>query len=169
MTCNEIENLLSAHLEDLLSPEEKKGVEGHLASCPRCRQSLSHLKEAEDILHGLEEVEPPPFFEQQIMTRVREEAGQKQRFLRRLFYPLYINVPIQSLATLLIAVLGFYVYQQGEPEMKQMAPLSLPAMESGKSKVAAESSSEPAAASSGRDGQRFAAPPRVKMAGKRTG
>ncbi len=70
-------------------------------------------------MQGLEEVEPPPFFEQRIMSRVREEAGQKQGILRKLFYPLHIKIPIQALATLLVAVLAFYVYQKGEPEMKQ--------------------------------------------------
>ena len=64
-------------------------------------------------MHGLEEVEPPPFFEQRIMSRVREEAGRKQGILRRLFYPLHIKVPIQALATILVAVLAFYVYQTG--------------------------------------------------------
>ncbi len=178
MTCNEIKNLLPAHLEDLLSPEEREGVEGHLAACPSCRQALADLKKWEEVLHGLEEVEPPPFFEQRIMSRVREAAGQKQGFLRKLFSPWYIKVPIQALATLLIAVLGFYVYQQGEPEMKQMAPLPLPVMESGKGKIAAESLGAPAASSiatharkapaappPGRDGQHFAATP-VENGGK---
>jgi anti-sigma factor RsiW len=178
MTCNEIENLLPAHLEDLLSPEEREGVEGHLAACPSCRQALADLKKWEEVLHGLEEVEPPPFFEQRIMSRVREAAGQKQGFLRKLFSPWHIKVPIQVLATLLIAVLGFYVYQQGEPEMKQMAPLPLPVMESGKGKITAESPGAPAAPSiatharqtpaappPGRDGQHFAVTP-VENGGK---
>ena len=90
----------------------------------------------------------------------------------------HIKVPIQALATLLIAVLGFYVYQQGEPEMKQMAPLPLPVVESGKGKIAAESPGAPAASSiatrarqvpatppPGRDGQHFAATP-VENGGK---
>ncbi|MCX5818881.1 MAG: DUF2275 domain-containing protein, partial [Deltaproteobacteria bacterium] len=113
MTCNEIENRLPAYLEDLLSPEEKKSIAGHLASCPRCSRAFAGLKKAEQLVQGLGEVEPPPFFEQRIMSRVREEAGQKQGILRRLFYPLHIKVPIQALATLLVAVLAIYVYQTG--------------------------------------------------------
>jgi len=139
MTCNEIENRLPAYLEDLLSPEERKSITGHLASCPRCSRSFAGLKKAEELVQGLGEVEPPPFFEQRIMSRVREEAAQRQGILRRLFYPLHIKIPIQALATLLVAVLAFHIYQTGEPEMKQMAPLPIPLTELGKGKGTADS------------------------------
>ena len=147
MICNEIENRLPAYLEDLLSQEERKSITRHLTSCPRCSRAFAGLKKAEQLVHGLGEVEPPPFFEQRIMARVREEAGQKQGILRRLFYPLHIKVPIQALATLLVAVLAFHVYQQGDPEMKQMAPLPIPRAELGKDQVTAESPRPPAAPS----------------------
>jgi hypothetical protein len=137
MTCNEIENRLPAYLEGLLSPEERKSIAGHLASCPRCSRAFADLMKAEQIVHGLGEVEPPPFFEQRIMSRIREEAGRKQGFLRKLFYPLHIKIPIQALATILVAVLAFHVYQTGEPEMKQYAPLPIPLTEPGKGRVAA--------------------------------
>ncbi len=173
MTCNEIENRLPAFLEDLLSPEERKSITGHLASCPRCSRALADLKKSGQLVRGLGEVEPPPFFEQRIMSRVREEAGQKRGIIRRLFYPLHIKAPIPALATLLIAVLAIYVYQTGEPEMKQMAPL--PALtELGKGQVTAEPPKTPvfpsavtpvkrAPAGGGnlpeKNRQRFAAPP----------
>lgn len=139
MICNEIENRLPAYMEDLLSPEERKSIAGHLASCPLCSRAFADLKKAEQLVRGLGEVEPPPFFEQRIMSRVREEAGQKHGILRRLFYPLHIKVPIQALATLLVAVLAVYVYQTGDPEMKQIAPLPIPLTELGKEQATAES------------------------------
>jgi hypothetical protein len=138
MTCNEIENRLPAYREDLLTPEERKIISGHLASCPRCNRAFAGLKKAEALVHGLGEVETPPFFEQRIMSRLREGAGRKQGILRRLFYPLYIKIPIQALATLLVTVLAFYVYQGGEPEMKQIAPLPIPLTNPEKSRVTVE-------------------------------
>ena len=175
MTCNEIENRLPAYLEDLLSSEERKSIVGHLASCSRCSRAFADLKRADELVRGLGEVEPPPFFEQRIMARVREEAGRKQGILRRLFYPLHIKVPIQALATILIAVLGFYVYQQGDPEMKQIVPLPMPRTEigGGQGKAASpqaptdSSAVAPARRSSSVDlsdvnRQRFAAPPLEK-------
>jgi hypothetical protein len=139
MTCHEINNLLPAFLEDLLPPEEKKSIKSHLASCIICYRSLEDLKRAEDLVKGLEEVEPPPFFEQRIMARVREEAGQKKGFLRKFFYPLYIKIPIQAMTMLLVAVLAFYVYQKNEPDMKQQTPFPIPLNESGKGQILAKS------------------------------
>jgi hypothetical protein len=139
MTCNEIENRLPAYVEEIISPEERKSIMGHLASCPRCSRAFVDLKKAEELVQSLGEVEPPPFFERRIMSLVREEAGQKQGILRRVFYPLHIKVPIQVLVTLLVAVLAFHVYQQGEPETKQMAPLPIPLTELGKGQLTAKS------------------------------
>jgi hypothetical protein len=39
----------------------------------------------------------------------------------KLVYPLYIKIPIQALATLLVAMFAFYVYHGGDPEMKRGA------------------------------------------------
>ena len=145
MTCNEIENRLPAYLENLLSPEEKKNIEGHLASCPSCSRTSEALKKAEEIVQNLTEVEPPPFFEQRIMSRVREEVAQKQGILRKLFYPLYIKVPIQAFATILVAVIAFSVYRTGEPELKHLAPPAITLTEPAKDQATSESRKAPAA------------------------
>jgi hypothetical protein len=175
MTCNEVDNLLPAYLEDILSPEEKKSIVVHLASCPRCSWAFADLKRAGELVRGLGEVEPPPFFEQRIMARVREEAGRKQGILRRLFYPLHIKVPIQALATIFIAVLGFYVYQQGDPEMKQIVSLPMPRTEIGRDQnttASPQAPTDPSAVAPAKrspavdfpdvNRQRFAAPPLEK-------
>lgn len=145
MNCNEIGNLLPAYLENLLSPEEKKNIEGHLASCPRCSRAYEALKKTDEIVQDLTEVEPPPFFEQRIMSRVREEAVQKQGVLRKLFYPLYIKVPIQAFATLLVAVIAFSVYRTVIPELKDLAPPAITLTEPAKDQATAESRKAPMA------------------------
>jgi hypothetical protein len=144
MRCSEIENRLPAHREDLLAPGERKSIAAHLAGCPRCSRAMADLEKAEKLLQGLAEVEPPPFFEERIMSRVREEAGRKQGILRRLFYPLHIKIPVQVLATLVVAVLAYNVYQQGDPEMKRMAALPPPLTEQGKDRVETGLSGSPA-------------------------
>ena len=138
MMCHDVEKLLPAYLEGLLSGEEEDGIVKHVASCPRCSRSLSDLKRAEQLVRGLEEMEPPPFFEQKIMSRVREEASRKQGILHRLFFPLRIKLPIQALATIFLAVLAFHIYQAGDPEMKQMTPLPAPPAGSEKGSFTAE-------------------------------
>lgn len=139
MICKEINDLLPAYLEDILSPEEKKSVESHLTSCSLCSRVLADLKRAENLVKGLEEVEPPPFFEQRIMARVREEAGQKKGILPKIFFPLHIKIPIQISAMLLVAVLAFYVYQKTEPERQRLTPFPIPLKESGKGQLSDES------------------------------
>jgi len=162
MTCTEIEKRLPAYMEDLLSPEEKKGIDDHLGACPHCCKALDDLKRTQACLKGLDEVDPPPFFEQRIMARVREEAAQKRGILRKLFYPLYVKIPIQALATILVAVLAVYVYQKGEPEMRQIAPLPVPMIESEKDRPAMKSKNIPTSSSA-------AAPSRKRSAGDLAG
>lgn len=138
MTCKEVENRLPAYPDNILSPEEKKHIEEHLASCPRCAKALADLQKTGEQLRELDEMEPPPFFKQKVMARVREEARQKEGIVRKLFYPLYIKVPMHTLATVLVAVLAFYIYRTSEPQFKNMPPTPIPIFESGKNQDTTE-------------------------------
>lgn len=181
MTCSEIESRLPAYLDGLLPQEEKDRIAGHVSACLRCGRALADLKKTAEILRNLEAVEPPPFFEEKIMARVREEAGRKRGLLRRLFYPLHIRIPIQAMAMVLIAVAAVYVFQTGGPEMQRTVPLPAPADISGKGAVTAEPAKAPAhapaAAPAGQASaprpleqiqERFPAPP-VTKGGKEEG
>jgi anti-sigma factor RsiW len=143
MTCKDIEHTLPAYLEDLLSPEEKMLTEEHLASCRQCSKALEELKRTEKLVRELEEVEPPPWFTQKIMSRVREEEKRKKGIIQKLFYPLHIKVPIQALATVLIAVLVIHVYRAGEPEMKAVITPPAAFLKAGKEQAPLESRKAP--------------------------
>ncbi len=119
--CDETQEMLNAFLEGLLSQDEKRRVLEHLGTCQHCRAALEELKRAAQLVQGLDDVEPPPWFTQKVMSRVRQEAERKERnLLSRLFYPLHVKVPIQALASVLIVVLALYVYRSVEPEMKMV-------------------------------------------------
>jgi hypothetical protein len=118
MTCKDIEGKLTVYHEGILPPEEKSLVEGHLASCEGCSSALEALKKTVDVLKNLPEIEPPPWFTQKIMAKVREEAEQKGGLLKKLFYPFHIKIPIEAFAVLFVAVLGLYIYRATGPEMK---------------------------------------------------
>jgi hypothetical protein len=122
MTCKEIEVLLPGMIDGALADAEKKRIEAHLESCASCRKAFADLRIADERVKSLEEVEPPPWLKTRVMARVREEAGQKEGIFRKLFYPLHVKVPIQALATVLIAVVAWNVYKTGEPEFRQMTP-----------------------------------------------
>ena len=124
--CKEIENNLSLYLDDSLSDADKQAVEEHLKSCPRCTKALVQLSKTHTLVNNLAEVEPPAWFKQKIMAKVRKKA-EKKSFVQKLFYPLRIKIPVQILATVFIAVLAVYIYRAGEEQMKEVVPSSAPA------------------------------------------
>lgn len=134
--CKEVENNLPLYLDDLLPSEDKRAVEEHLKSCPDCTGALAQLRETKKLVNNLTEVEPPAWFRQEIMARVREEAGKKS-LVQKWFYPLRIKIPVQVFATVFIAVLAIYIYRAGEEQMKEVVPFSTPApvMEISKNKT----------------------------------
>jgi hypothetical protein len=93
-----------------------------LAECSHCSKALADLKKATAMTQGLTEVEPPPWFKQKIMARVREEA-EKKSFAQKWFYPLRIKIPVQIMATIVIAVLAVYIYRSGDEQMKAVLPI----------------------------------------------
>jgi len=119
--CHDIENLLPLYSEGVLSDAEKRAVEEHLSGCAACRKELAYLQQASQLVNHLSPVEEPPWFQQKIMTRVREEADKKS-FAQKWFYPLRIKIPVQIAATLVIAVLAVYIYRSGDEQVKDILP-----------------------------------------------
>jgi anti-sigma factor RsiW len=105
MNCKDIENSLPLYLDNLLSPADMRAVEEHLATCAQCKKELAHLQKAGKLVDELAELEPPPWFKQRIMARVREEA-EKKSFAQKWFYSLRIKIPVQVFATIFIVVLA---------------------------------------------------------------
>ena len=120
INCAHCKEQLSTYLDGIMTAEEKKLIEEHLSTCEQCKAAFSELKKTQETLRSLEEVEPPPWFTQKIMNRVREEAEPKKGLLQRLFYPLHIKIPVEALATCLVVVLALFVYKNTEPEMKAL-------------------------------------------------
>ncbi|NPV27574.1 MAG: DUF4349 domain-containing protein [Firmicutes bacterium] len=78
MICQEIRELLSPYLDNVLSSEEKAAVDFHLARCLVCRQELHSLQEVSQLVQGLEEIEPPEDFRFHLHQRLVELQAQKQ-------------------------------------------------------------------------------------------
>ena len=135
MTCREIEKILPGYLDQGLSAEEERLVAEHLAACPSCRDLLSELTRSASLARGLKDVEPPAWLKARIMEQVSAEArtGQRQSLLRKLFFPLHIKIPLEALATVVVAALAFYLYHATAPELytpgarKAMVQESVPA------------------------------------------
>ena len=119
MECKGVQEKLSAYVRGEVFSDEKRHIEQHLNSCQKCRSALEDLKNAGELVKSLEDVEPPAWLTEKIMSRVRAEEGRKRGIFRKLFYPLHVKVPIEALATVLIAVVAVYVFRAVEPEMKR--------------------------------------------------
>jgi len=123
MECNVIREKLSAFLEGAVSPEEKRLIGEHLPACQDCSDALEDLRKTEVLVKGLEKVEPPAWFKQKVMARIRAKEEAKKSILHKLFYPLHVKIPIEAFATVLIAVAAIYIFKAVEPKMKYTAPL----------------------------------------------
>lgn len=121
MKCDLVQKMLPAFLEGVLSKTENALVENHMSSCDACRAAFEEYRYTRQLIGRLEEVEPPPGFAQKVMARVEEEERKRGGILRKLFYPLYIKVPLQAVAVVAVAVLAIQAYRAVEPP-KQTDP-----------------------------------------------
>ena len=117
MTCREIEEILPGYLDQGLSADEERRVAEHLETCPGCRNTLSELTRGVNLAKGLEDVEPPVWLKARIMEQVRAEAGRHPSLFRKLFFPLHIKIPLEALATLVVAIFAIYLYHVTGPEL----------------------------------------------------
>jgi hypothetical protein len=118
MECSSMREKLSAYLDDAVSREERDLIEEHLGSCAECSSDLADLRKTVQHLKGLEEVEPPAWMTQKIMAELREEVRRKKGILGRLFYPLYIKLPLEAVAAVLVVGIALYVYRGIGPETR---------------------------------------------------
>ncbi len=117
MECDKVREKISEYFEGLVTAEEKALISAHIASCNKCRAAYSDIKKTVEHIKGLEEVEPPPWLTRKVMARVKEE-NPKQGIWKRLFYPLHIKLPLEAVATVLIAISALYLFRAAEQETK---------------------------------------------------
>jgi hypothetical protein len=118
MKCSEIQEKLSAYIDGISSPEEKTIIDEHIKVCKECNETLSDLIKAREYLLNFEEIETPSWLTQKVMTKVKAESEKRTGIFQKLFYPLHIKLPIEAIATLLIAIAAIYIFKTTQTEMK---------------------------------------------------
>ena len=73
MNCDNCRELLSAFIDDNLSPQENKSVEAHIAECTNCARELQELLNTVSLLTKLPKIEAPEGFHQQFKKRWDKE------------------------------------------------------------------------------------------------
>lgn len=115
----DIQKHLSAYCGEDLAPAEALLVEKHLAECPECRADLADLQTALRLLRTTPEIEPPPWLTGRIMANVREQQEAKQSWLKRIFFPLHIKLPLEAIALVMVCVSGYYLSRTVETDLKE--------------------------------------------------
>jgi hypothetical protein len=118
MQCNDIQEKLSAYIDGDIASEERMLIDEHLKSCQQCNKTLTEMKKTTEYLRNLDDIEPPAWLTQKIMTKIRSEAGKEKSIWQKLFYPLHIKLPLESAVAVLLAVTTIYIFKTMQPEMK---------------------------------------------------
>lgn len=121
MKCKDAEKRLLRSFDSELAGATKTELDGHLASCPGCREKQS---EYGALLKNLkiEDAEPLPYFWERLETKLRERERVEPwtiwaRWSRR-------AVPV-ALALILLFIGGLALFSPGEEDLSQSEALLL--------------------------------------------
>ncbi len=73
MKCNDIRELLSLYIDQMLDESQVKEVEEHLSACDACRNEYNELKEMLDLLGHAEMIPVPDTFHFRLKKALKEE------------------------------------------------------------------------------------------------
>jgi predicted anti-sigma-YlaC factor YlaD len=114
MTCQRIEELLSAYLEGALAAAEKAEVDGHLAACPECAALLAMMKDMAGAMAAFPEATPSPALLSSLYG-IPAEAREKKSFFRPVFDFLTRPAlqPVYAAFTVLFIAVSFVLFHPG--------------------------------------------------------
>jgi predicted anti-sigma-YlaC factor YlaD len=125
MTCQRIEELLSAYLEGELGAGEKAEVDGHLAACPGCAALVGLMRETTGALAGFPEVDPAPGLLAKLYA-IPAEKRERKRWFRPVFD--YINrpalQPVYAAFTVVLIAASFILFHPGGRGIRKQIDLT---------------------------------------------
>jgi anti-sigma factor RsiW len=131
MRCGNAQELMTATVDDELSPRQRRALEAHLAECAACRDELATTEQVLAAVAALPvEAEVPVSLEQETLRRVRIAAAEEAERLAAPRWWWRLRVPAVA-ATALAALLLVIV---GPDEMEQKATPDAPPAVAAKSK-----------------------------------
>ena len=125
MECPKVKSLLSAYLADNLDGDAAAEVEKHLRTCEGCSREMARMKKMIAELQAVKPIKAPPDFLHRIHSR-KNRKSVWQHFFQTLFIPVRFKLPIQIIATAVIAVLVFQVVTEEEIKKAPLKSFSEP-------------------------------------------
>lgn len=83
MYCEKAQELFSEYVAGSLDSALVVTVENHLAACAGCREEVVDLRQVWQMLDGLPCEEPPPYFHENLMSRIASEIDKAETAARR--------------------------------------------------------------------------------------
>ncbi len=112
MTCQEIDQSLALHGYGELSEAERDAVEEHVASCERCRRTMTELRGIQGLLAQHSPASPPPDLLVRSRLRLEEALDREQMSWRTLFrswFGVATAHPARVMSALTLVAFGFSV------------------------------------------------------------
>ena len=125
MTCQRIEELLSAYLEGELGAAERAEVDGHLAACPECAALVGLMRETTGAMAGFPEAEPAPDLLAKLYA-IPAEKRERKRWFRPVFDFLTRPAlqPVYAAFTVLLVALSFVLFHPGGRGIRKQIDLT---------------------------------------------
>lgn len=76
MKCEQIKNLLSPYVDDMVDNKDKALIDAHIAACPKCRQQVEDYRHIANMMRGLESPSVPDNFSDELNRRIRDEQNK---------------------------------------------------------------------------------------------
>jgi anti-sigma factor RsiW len=126
MTCERIEELLSAYLEGELRGPERAEFEAHLTACPGCAELAGLMERTVAAAAAFPEAEPSAALMARLYA-IPEEKREKRRLIRPVFEWLARPAlqPVYAAAAALIAVVTFVAFHPEAQGIRKKINLGL--------------------------------------------
>ncbi|MFQ5897360.1 MAG: zf-HC2 domain-containing protein [Candidatus Methylomirabilia bacterium] len=118
MNCSEARGLFSARADELLTPEQDVLLDRHLERCVECPREWERFRQTLAVLHSLEEVQAPGGFSRRVIEAAVQGPWHRRLF-RRIFLPLYVKLPLEAAALVLVSTLVIVLFRQ-TPEIQRV-------------------------------------------------
>lgn len=120
MDCQTVEKHLSAWLDGELDEAASEEVSTHIRGCYRCRAKAEALDQAAGHIRDLPRIAAPADFSEKLRQRLESGPAWK-RFLKRVFTPFHIKIPVELAAAAAVGVLLFFVMMPGGEKEQRIA------------------------------------------------
>ncbi|MEN6325719.1 MAG: zf-HC2 domain-containing protein [Syntrophomonas sp.] len=76
MKCEQVKNLLSPYVDEMVDQKDKALIDAHIAACPKCRQQIEDYRHMANMMRRMEPPTLPDNFTAELSRRVRDEQNK---------------------------------------------------------------------------------------------